>query len=55
MKSKYSVEKRIADERFTMTIPGLDFRVGDEYFVLKENGMIIAWACTEEGAWGCRY
>jgi len=54
MKSKYSVEKRTADERFTLTIPGLDYAVGDVYFVLKEHEQVVAWAHTEDGAWACR-
>ena len=67
MKSKYNVEKRIADERFVMTIPGLDYSVGDEYYVLmlyrpgnpdlniRGCWQVVAWAHTEKGAWSCRY
>ena len=55
MKSKYTVEKRIADEHFIFTIPGIDYYIGDEYFVLREDGEVIAWAHTKEAALSCKF
>jgi hypothetical protein len=54
MKSKYEVEKRMADEHFIYTIPGIDYQIGDTYYVLKKEGMIVGWSSTEEGAWSCK-
>ena len=55
MKEIYTVEKRTADEHFICTIPGIDFHIGELYFVLKLNNKIIAWAHTKERAIACKY
>ena len=46
---KYAVERRTADEHFVMSIPGIDYSVGDEYLVLKEDRRVIAWAHPGDG------
>jgi len=54
-KSRYTVERRIADERFIFTGPDVDYRIGDVYYVLLLDGAVRGWARTENGAWSLRY
>jgi hypothetical protein len=44
---KYSIEKRTADERFIMTTPGIDYRIGDEYFVVLETKIRSKYSGTK--------
>ena len=52
-KSRYTVERRIADERFIFTGLGIDYRIGDEYYVLLLDGAVRGRARTENGAGHC--
>ncbi|MCL2247483.1 MAG: hypothetical protein FWC10_10335 [Lentimicrobiaceae bacterium] len=54
-KSRYTVERRIADERFIFTGPGIDYQIGDEYYVLLLDSAVMGWARTETGAWSLCY